>query len=57
MKDTVEKDVGPFRHNGVEYARVNWVENGVIYLGNGEYKKPQPPTPIKPKLKIIPGGK
>lgn len=60
LKDTVKKDMAFFfdkRHNGVEKARVDWVEHGIMYLGNGNYKKPQPPAPIKLKLKVITGGK
>ena len=59
MKDTVKKDTYGFthRHNGVEYARVAWVEHGRMYLGSGQEVETKPPTPLKPKLKVVDGGK
>lgn len=55
LKDTVKKDsIFTTRHNGIEYARVNWVENDVMYLGSGIVTEP----PIKkPKLTVVDGGK
>jgi hypothetical protein len=55
-KDTVKQDSisGHERHNGVELARVNWVENGVMYLGSkGSFKVP--PVRRKPRLTVIKG--
>ena len=59
VRDTVKRDgIGSSnRHNGVEYARVAWVEYGRMYLGDGEWKN-YPPT----KAKVVPltvhdGGK
>jgi len=58
LKDTVKQDaIYTTRHNGVEYARVAWVEYGRMYLGDGQEVKPKPPTPLKPKLKVVDGGK
>lgn len=60
VKDTVKKDsLYSNRHNGVEYARVAWVEQGKMYLGNGIEQKPVTPQPVnkKPKLKVFDGGK
>ncbi len=60
MKDTVKKDIGySTRHNGVEYARVGWVEFGKAYIGNGNSKTipPNQPAKRKPKLKVVDGGK
>lgn len=58
MKDTVKRDnINSSRHNGVEYARVAWVEHGRMYMGNETWKN-YPPT----KAKVVPltihdGGK
>ena len=53
MRDTVKKDtVYSSRHNGVEHARVAWVEHAQIYLGDGQVKNP---TPKKPTLTVIKG--
>jgi hypothetical protein len=60
LKDTVKKDnVFSSRHNGVEYARIGWVEYGKMYKGNGESKMlpPSQPKPKKPKLKVVEGGR
>lgn len=60
MKDTVKKDMMfSTRHNGVEYARVGWVEFGKAYIGNGNSKTipPSQPAKRKPKLKVVDGGK
>lgn len=38
MKDTVKKDTFDDRHNGVEWARVQWEEKGWAYLGNNTMK-------------------
>ncbi len=58
LKDTVKKDtVYSTRHNGVEYARVAWVERGRMYLGSGQEAKPKSPTPLKPNLRVVDGGK
>jgi hypothetical protein len=56
VKDTVKQDSvnGSRRHNGVELAKVNWVENGVMYLGSGKSFKPQP-IRRKPRLTVIKG--
>lgn len=59
MKDTVKRDsIYSTRHNGVEYARIGWVEYGKMYLGQGESIKTDPtPKPQKPKLSVIKGDK
>ena len=39
MRDTVKDDsIYSDRHNGVEWARVQWVEKGWAYLGNNTMK-------------------
>jgi len=56
VKDTVKQDSisGSERHNGVELARVDWVENGIMYLGSkGSFKVP--PVRRKPRLTVIKG--
>lgn len=56
LKDTVKKDsVFSSRHNGVEYARTDWVEYGKMYKGNGESKTfpPVAPKSKKPILKLV----
>ena len=63
LKDTVKKDSGfSTRHNGVEYARVGWVEFGKAYLGSGNSKTlppltNTPPAKRKPMLKVVNGDK
>lgn len=53
LKDTVKKDVFfGSRHNGIEAARVAWVEYGKI-PNSGLTRRTDPPTPKKPKLEIV----
>jgi len=59
-KDTVNKDMMfSTRHNGVEFARIGWVEYGKAYIGNGKETTlpPTAPKPTKTKLKVVNGGK
>lgn len=63
VKDTVKQDVllsSNARHNGIEFARVNWVENNIMYIGKGLESKQPPTTPPKkqrPNFKVLDGGK
>lgn len=58
LKDTVKKDTLSERHNGVEYARIAWIEHGKMYLGNGDTKPFLPPKPKKTAdLVVFKGGK
>ena len=55
-KDSMKKDLG-YReggwHEGIEYARVGWVEYGKMYLGSNKGISTPPPTKTKPKLTVI----
>jgi hypothetical protein len=58
LKDTVKQDslYGSRRHNGVELARVDWVERGTMYLGSGKsISTPVIPIKKKPRLTVIKG--
>lgn len=65
LRDTVKKDSLDSlsdRHNGVEWARVQWVEKGWAYLGNNTMKHfggslhVMQPGDVKP-FAVIDGGK
>ncbi len=58
LRDTSKKDnhFGD-RHNGIEQARVWWVEREIMYLGSGNYKNPPVPTIKTPNLTVLKGGK
>jgi hypothetical protein len=56
VKDTVKQDlIYSTRHNGVEYARVAWVEHGRAYLGNEVWKTTDKPKVVT--LTVLEGGK
>ena len=59
LKDNYKKEViySETKHAGIEWARLNWETYGNMYLGEGKTIKPTPPEPIKPKLKLLDGGK
>lgn len=60
LKDRYKKDT-PFNggpHAGIELARIEWVNNGFMYLGNGITIGPTAPEPTKKtKLRVFQGGK
>ena len=58
LKDTVKQDClyGLCRHNGVELARVEWVERGIMYPGPGKSISTDViPIKKKPQLTVIKG--
>ena len=60
FKTTHKKDtMNDTHHSGIEFAKIGWLEYGIMYLGDGEIRRtlqPQPPT--KPgKLRVVKGGK
>jgi hypothetical protein len=58
LKDTVKQDslYGLGRHNGVELARFEWVERGIMYPGPGKSISTDViPIKKKPQLTVIKG--
>ena len=53
-KDSMKKDLyHGGRHEGIEYARVGWVEYGKMYLGKNRGISTPPPVKTKPKLTVV----
>ena len=52
-QDTYAKDamISGGRHNGIEYAKVAWIEHGKVYLGSDKWKA-EPPQ--KPRATVVP---